>query len=443
MDATTQAVGSGGDSPVLAATREARAAWSALTPDDLRVGDGDATPEPSSGSEPEPVTPQPEPEPVAAAPAEGEGHQDTQQTDPSQDGPDKFWNQYPTEEARKKALFENKRYAAEMSRRARELEAELEKLRSGQQTPQAQPTQTPPVAPAAAPTQPAYVPGTPVPPELLVSTIQQLSDKDPWVRQATQSIGAIKTQHDKLTAERTELEKGVAETDVLIQKTSWEIEHYQALLTKTTDEDTKYNIQAAIDQANRKRDGLEISKGKREVRLHVIGLEQQRLEATHGNYAQQLVKYTTDFLGRESEKAQEQETVDRLAKESGTQWKMSLQEFAKKHNITDPEELQDINKEFLYRAKAALEPEGVGIPEFQAWMLGPEGDDVAATVKRYQERAVKRYAEAKRADASQPAPAGVATGKPRPAEDEVTSPGQNLDAITREAKANLLRTLGR
>lgn len=438
MNGTTQDAGQSFSDVV----SQARQAWSEVDPASFATTDEgtaegtspDANPEPGTQAAPaveEPTTPE---TPVAT-------QQETQLADAPDDDEDKVWNQYKDESARKKALRENKRYAAEMSRKAREAEAELTKLRSERQQ-SAQPS-APVSAPSSAvttpprPAAPAYVPGQDLSSELFEKTLTTLQESDQVVRYAMEGLGRIKQEFGEAVKEKTELTKAVSEDDKAIQEKLWAIDHYSKVAEKQPDEEAKANLLGAVAQFRRELSELKVERTSKVVRGQLLDLNMRELNQKWDIGRNQINQQIHRYLSREAEQAKEEESIQAQVQAADGEWNLGLQSFAKKHNL-DADELKDAEDILLKDVRFELDRLGNQPIDIQGWLNGSAGDRVIAVINRFKQRSMKNYADAKRADAAQPAPPGRAAEK----SEEKPSSRQSLEDATRAARAAISREFG-
>jgi hypothetical protein len=418
------------------AVSSARQALSNLGPGDLSAPD-----EQQDIGEPEGSTP--EEEPAAAdesaddseyeeAPAEeasededetpDESTDDSQQTDESEstDDDDHFWNQYPDETARKKALRETKEYAAKMSKVAREREERIKELEAKQSQPPAPPEAKP----------------TPVDPvKRLDETYKKLYETDRSVQDRVAGLSQLKVHIDAG-------EKQVAEIDGRLSELSNQVASENAVLkflqTKATADpddlqirDEIRNVSSTISLARTEYNDLRIAKQE-------IGMALKENGQFYDRSIIELRDYVRAHQEREEAQLLEEQELETVTEEVHGKWQSAIGEFFAENKIPEDEQ-EEINEMMRDRAAAAVDAGTIDLDNLKQWMKDIGGKPILSHRKRLEEKAMKSYANLKKRDASQPAPKGsIKTKKPS---DEPLTIDQVVEQSRQQLNAELRKTV--
>lgn len=321
------------------------------------------------------------PEEVKVGEAEADGTADA----------DKTWNQYKTEDERKKALLHNKRYGTEMAAKNRQLEAELASLKTGK----------PAAEPAPAPTTETTPPVDPK--EARKKLAAKHYEENPNVKAHIHKLAKLREttlakdeEHKKLKTEREAIEATLQRKGVIL-------DNYKDDLK--ADPDNYDELQQKISRIEN-----EIEKHERDVTRKMLAGDraERELNAIQAEYSAGSTELT-DFLTSQeraiSEKAKKDERDAIEAKAVEADWTKSFPDVMAELKV-DSSQHKGIEEQ-LYESMDSLLNRVDKVPNLRAWMV----EATKRILTRYDSAAeakVKSYVNLKKKDANQPAPRGDA-----------------------------------
>src|SRR6476620_4173656 len=250
------------------------------------------------------------PEEVKAGEAETDGTDDAEKT----------WNQYKTEDERKKALLHNKRYGTEMAAKAKKLEDEIAALKAGKPAAEAAPAPTTEKAPEVSPE------------EARRQLAARLYKENPNVKAHIDKLAKLREtflakgeESKKLKAEREAVE-------TTIQRRSIVLETYSEDLKNDPD---NYELQQKISRIEK-----EIEKLEREQTIKLVAGERLEREFLAGqeSYSRGSTELSEFLSSQESaviEQAKARERYDSEVNATGEEWSKSFPEVMEELKVPE------------------------------------------------------------------------------------------------------------
>lgn len=329
------------------------------------------------------------------------------------DDVERTWEQYKTDDERKKALAANKKYGIEQAANAKRLQAELDAYKAGKTT-EAVP------APVADP-----VPTDPAEGERKV--LAHLFETDPKVNAEVTRLGGLRT---KLLTRITDIDTLRKETDAH-DATLNELRFRLKFLQEGAKEDPdNFELSQKVGRAENEITRLETVINSKETKLARLEIEKDRWEDDFVRGRNTIEDRVKGEVSRSTEEARSVATLKVKSEAAVSEWETSFPVVMDELKINEKElgkeraeKLREkINNRLLRTAKEIFaDNPDARITDVRAWMKH-EAAEIVSEYDLVRDANQRAYVAAKKADAAAPAPRGAkAVAAPAPKEERLSA----------------------
>lgn len=307
---------------------------------------------------------------------------------------EKTWAQYRTEDDRKRALHENKRYGIENAEKAKALEAENAELRARVAAP----------APDTKP-EPTKDEDT-----IVAETIKNLYDTDKTFRGQVDSLEPVRLKIADNTKVYNETRTAIAQDEQQAQRLKYRLEDLQADLKADPD---NMDLERKIERTEREIVKLETSVDSRSAKVTRIEIETGHLQDRYNAAVLRFHEIGRSHVARGREEAKAQAGHEERVQKAHTEWTATFPAVLAEVKLTLPTEKaaadklrQRLNHRLLERADSFL-GSGGRITDLKTWMTH-EVNLIQQEYSLVQGQGARQYIEQKRRDATPTGPKGKA-----------------------------------
>jgi hypothetical protein len=370
------------------------------TPSEEPAGPSPAS-EPTTGDDvDEPVSDDYDEEDVAEHPEESEPESPkTTDVPPAEvDDATKTWNQYKTDADRKKALAETKRYAAEQARLRKEAETRLAALEK--KAPEAVPAPVPVVDQK----------------EALAATTKALYETNPAFKTEADRLGQYRNVIVSRIEEIKTLNTETTANEAKLQRLQYRLEDLQA---DAKADPENFELLKKVDKTENEILRTENIINRDRSKLNRFESEKDRWLLDYRQSVDRLDQFVVQQGQRTAEEAQASARIQQGTAESEKEWTTTAPAVFDEFKVgKDPKQRATLNSRLLERAAAFFfaNPGGnLGNGDIRAWMRAQVKQIVEGEYGPVRETAARAYVQAKKADATVPAPRGEkAVAAPEP-----------------------------
>jgi hypothetical protein len=340
------------------------------------------------------------------------------ETKPAGEDPDrieKTWEQYKTDDERKKALAESKRYAIAQAEENKRLKAELEASRK-------------PKEDAPAP----KAPEPPVEPKVRFETaVHELHAKDEAFRA---EFVKLKETRDSITARTNEIAALGTETATREKDLERERYHLDFLQANLKADPDNFETQKRVEETERKIVRLETSINSDKAKQIRMQLELERWQHDYQTRGKALTDYTAEYVRRSDAEAQANAQRGQQQEAAEKEWTETLPKVLDELKIdADPEVRDDIAERLLLKAQLYFDRGGAPIKDLAAWMR-QNVETVAKVHTKVRENATRRNVELLKKDATINGPKGRDAVVTPPRKERLSS--READRVAQQAARN-------